>query len=169
MPLCSVLAHYSLYGARNRLQDAIYFSLDGQSILDPKAVAWNIRRCAGRLVRWHSQHCYCCVYWHRRCAARHSFRGQYRDLVGYVDFHCACLARSARATLFLCAELFLVMAPIHLHKSGCGRRPDVVVVYTGANFDYYMRSFYAVAAIVGAVTCFIGAMTRDRFKPHEII
>ena len=42
-----------------------------------------------------------------------------------------------------------------------------VAMYTQANFDYYMASFYAVAAVVGAVTCFVGAITRDRFKPHQ--
>jgi len=42
-------------------------------------------------------------------------------------------------------------------------------VYTRANFDYDMGSFYALAAVIGAATCFIGAMTRDYFKPHETI
>ena len=28
LPLCSVLTHYSLYGGRSRLHDAIYFQLD---------------------------------------------------------------------------------------------------------------------------------------------
>ena len=40
-----------------------------------------------------------------------------------------------------------------------------VAVYTHASFDYYMASFYAVAAIVGAATCFTGTITRRYFKP----
>ncbi|SRR6266545_546734 len=85
--------------------------------------------------------------------------------------------------IFIAPVWLVVLAPLYFFvpRSSWLWRPYIctslgavgglisVVVYTDANFDYYMASFYAVAAVVGAVTCFIGAMTRDRFKPHQTI
>jgi hypothetical protein len=44
-----------------------------------------------------------------------------------------------------------------------------VAVYTQAAFHYDLASFYAVAAIVGAATCFTGAITRHYFKQCRTI
>jgi hypothetical protein len=39
-----------------------------------------------------------------------------------------------------------------------------VALFTGGNIDSSMFTWYTVAAIVGAATCFTGVLTRDRFK-----
>jgi hypothetical protein len=44
-----------------------------------------------------------------------------------------------------------------------------VAVYTDAAFDYYVTSFYVVSAIVGAATCFTGAVTHHYFKRPQTI
>ena len=37
-------------------------------------------------------------------------------------------------------------------------------LFSGGNMDSSMSTWYAIAAIVGAGTCFTGVLTRDRFK-----